>query len=172
MTATLTLPDCKQNYQIKGLFRSLSFLSVSMVESSDYTASHSLLLPFLREMSWRNSFKDKIQTTIKRIIFIQAKRRKMQQLNAYKVQVLNRVWDREVNNIRMEAMKSKDKKVKKFVSEVATIKDEVKEVLLKNYLMRCSLRHALAFFQWRYKWKEVENVRITLLHAQLFNIIE
>lgn len=86
--------------------------------------------------------------------------------------MLNRVWDREVDNIRMEAMKSKDKKVKKFVSEVATIKDEVKEVLLKNYLMRCSLRHALAFFQWRYKWKEVENVRMTSMHAQLFTIIE
>ena len=135
-----------------------SFLSLTMLESKEYTASHSILLPFLREMSWRNCFKDKISTTIKRVIVIQAKRRKVQQLNTYKLLVLENLWNREVNKIRMGGMKSKDKKVKKFLAELGTIKDEVKEVLLKNYLKRCSVMHALAFFQWRLKWNKVEHV--------------
>jgi hypothetical protein len=90
---------------------------------------------------------------------IQAKRRKVKQLNFYKLLVLDRLWTREVNKIRMGSMKSKDKKVKKFLTELGTIKDEVKDVLLKNYLKRCSIRHALAFFQWRLKWNKVEHVR-------------
>lgn len=124
----------------------LSFLSITMTESNEYTASHSILLPFLREMSWRNSFKDKISLTIKRVMVIQAKRRKVKQLNTYKLLVLNRLWNREVNKFRMGAMKTKDKKVKKFLAELSSINDEVRDVLLKNYLKRCSIRHALAFF--------------------------
>ena len=60
--------------------------------------------------------------------------------------MLERLWNREINKIRMGAMKTKDKKVKKFVAEVGAIRDDVKDVLLKNYLKRCSIRHALAFF--------------------------
>jgi hypothetical protein len=77
---------------------------------------------------------------------IQAKRRKVQQLNTYKLLVLNQLWNREVNKFRMGAMKTKDKKVKKFLAELSSINDEVRDVLLKNYLKRCSIRHALAFF--------------------------
>jgi len=62
----------------------------------------------------------------------------------------------------MGAMKTKDKKVKKFLAELGTIRVDVKEVLLKNYLKRCSIRHALAFFQWRVKWNKVEHVCKTL----------
>jgi len=46
----------------------------------------------------------------------------------------------------MGEMKTKDKKMKKFIAELGTIRDDVKDVLLKNYLKRCSIRHALAFF--------------------------
>ena len=58
-------------------------------------------------------------------------------------------------------MKSKDKKVKKFLAKIGSIKEDVKEVLLKNYLKRCSIRHALAFFQWRLKWNYVQDVSLS-----------
>ena len=60
--------------------------------------------------------------------------------------MLDELWQREVMRLRLQSIKSKDKKGKKLVAELGNIKDEVKDALLKNYLLRCSIRHALAFF--------------------------
>jgi hypothetical protein len=63
----------------------------------------------------------------------------------------------------MQSIKSKDKNAKKFLASLGTIRDDVKDALLKNYLMRCSIRHALAFFQWRAKFKDLTDVSAPLI---------
>lgn len=49
----------------------------------------------------------------------------------------------------MNSMKSKDKKARQLVGELQMIKSEVKIAILKKYLFMCSIKHSLAFFQWR-----------------------
>jgi hypothetical protein len=44
-----------------------------------------------------------------------------------------------------------------------TIKKDVKISVLDNYLWRCSLRHSLAFFQWRDKFNENSDVSSNIL---------
>jgi hypothetical protein len=68
----------------------------------------------------------------------------------------------------MAAIKSKDKKQRQLVSDLSMIKDEVKVALLKSYLYLCSIRHSLAFFQWRDTYNPNSNVSSILSHAILF----
>lgn len=67
-------------------------------------------------------------------------------MEKYKKALLLEVWDREFKVIPMNAIKSKDKKMKKYAQDIMMIRKEVKQAVLDNYLWRCSLRHSLAFF--------------------------
>jgi hypothetical protein len=97
-------------------------------------------------------------------------RRKVQKLVIFKLEILNECWDRELNKIRISMMKLKDKKSKKQMQEINSIRNDVKSTLLKNYLFRCQIRHALAFFQWRAKHKDITDVSAHCFFDRLFII--
>jgi hypothetical protein len=65
---------------------------------------------------------------------------------------LDTYWERTVNSLREKVLKSKDKTMIEFVKNMNEIKDEVKAECINRYLKRCELKHALAFFQWRYMY--------------------
>ena len=64
--------------------------------------------------------------------------------------VLDRVWEREVRGMSM-AGKGKG------MAEVIGIREAVKKGMLQLYLERCLVRHAMAYFQWRYRFKKDSN---------------
>lgn len=84
-----------------------------------------------------------------RLIFVVRKRKLAQEGIRCKLELLDMLWNRELNAMSMVAIKSKDKKHRALVGDLKMIKDDVKLSLLKAYLYLCSIRHSLAFFQWR-----------------------
>jgi hypothetical protein len=47
-------------------------------------------------------------------------------MEKYKKALLLEIWDREFKSIPMNAIKTKDKKMKKFAQDIMTIKKDVK----------------------------------------------
>ena len=80
------------------------------------------------------------------MIFVVRKRKLAQEGIRSKLELLNNLWERELNAMSMAAIKSKDKKQRALVGDLKMIKDEVKMALLKAFLYLCSIRHSLAFF--------------------------
>lgn len=112
-------------------------------------AVEEVLFDFLEQTAMRNELKVKMTTMFNRIVRVQRVRRSAMLMVYCKMQVLLKIWNREQNAMQMLAMKSKDKKQKQLFSDLNNIKDELKLNLLKLYLYMCSVRHSLAFFQWR-----------------------
>jgi hypothetical protein len=79
-----------------------------------------------------------------------------------KVEILNLIWGREVNQMSMAAIKSKDKKQRALVADLSMINPDHKIAVLKSYLFMCSIRHSLAFFQWRDTYHPESNVSLQL----------
>jgi hypothetical protein len=75
-----------------------------------------------------------------------------------KMQILYRIWNRELLHISKGALKGKDKKSKQMLSDLNTIRDDVKDALLRAYLFRCTVKHSLAFFQWRARFSHHSSV--------------
>lgn len=73
------------------------------------------------------------------------RRTAMQGIEA-KVEILNLIWNREVEQMSKVAFKSKDKKQRALVADLNMINAEHKIAILKSYLFMCSIRHSLAFF--------------------------
>lgn len=71
------------------------------------------------------------------------------------------MWNRELDAMSMVAIKSKDKKQRALVGDLKMIKEDVKLSLLKAFLYLCSIRHSLAFFQWREVNSSRSDVRLT-----------
>jgi hypothetical protein len=74
-----------------------------------------------------------------------------------KMQILFKIWDRELMNISKVALKGKDKKSKQMLADLNTIRQDVKEALLRAYLFRCGIKYSLAFFQWRARFSDDSN---------------
>ena len=89
----------------------------------------------------------------------QRKRRLVTMIYNTKMQILNRIWNRELLHISKGALKGKDKKSKQLLSDLNTIKEDVKDALLRSYLYRCTIKHSLAFFQWRARFSHLSVVR-------------
>lgn len=109
-----------------------------------------ILFDFLEQTAMRNQFRECLMIMRSRITKVQLIRRGAMNLMNCKMQVLVKIWNREQNHLAMVAIKSKDKKIRAMVAEYNLIKDEVKLAILKKYLFMCSIKHSLAFFQWRY----------------------
>ena len=89
-----------------------------------------------------------------------------------KKEILIKIWTREAKMMQMNSFKSKDKKVKKLGQEIPLIGQDVMISVLGNYLWRCSLRHSLAFFQWRDKFNQDSDVRIFYYNRHAETTIE
>ena len=85
----------------------------------------------------RNDLKVKLLTTRDKLIYVVRKRKLAQESIKSKIEVLLKIWNREINALSMLAIKSKDKKQRGLVAELNMIKDDVKFALLKNYLYLC-----------------------------------
>lgn len=75
-----------------------------------------------------------------------------------KMHILYEIWNRELNHLQKGALKGKDKKSKQLLADLNQIKQDVKEALMKTYLFRCSIKHSLAFFQWRARFNDLSDV--------------
>lgn len=104
------------------------------------------MLAFLSDTQWRNKLKDQVQRVGALITKAQRKRRLVTMIYNTKMQILYRIWNREVLHISKGALKGKDKKSKQLLSDLNTIRDDVKDALLRLYLFRCTVKHSLAFF--------------------------
>lgn len=76
------------------------------------------------------------------------------------MQILYKLWSRELNQFSKGALKGKDKKSKQLLADLNQIRDEIKDALLKTYLFRCSVKQSLAFFQWRARYSDISDVRL------------
>ena len=76
------------------------------------------------------------------------------------MQILFKIWNRELLHISKSALKGKDKKSKQLLTDLNTIRDDVKDSLLRAYLFRCTIKHSLAFFQWRAKFSHFSSVSL------------
>ena len=117
-----------------------------------------LIYSFLEQTAWRNELRDCVLTFSNRISIIQSRWRKSVMMDKCKKEILIKIWTREAKMMQMNSFKSKDKKVKKLGQEIPLISQEVMISVLDNYLWRCSLRHSLAFFQWRDKFNQDSDV--------------
>jgi hypothetical protein len=112
-------------------------------------AVENVFVDFLEQTAMRNDLRDKMIRMRERIVRVQRVRKSSMLMVYCKMQVLLKIWNREQNAMQMIAIKSKDKKQRLLVGDLNLIKDELKLKLLKLYLYMCSVRHSLAFFQWR-----------------------
>jgi len=69
-----------------------------------------------------------------------------------KHQNIDTYWERTVDKLRGDMLSNNDQAMADFVTNARDIKDEVKAACINRYLQRCELKHALAFFQWRYRY--------------------
>ena len=109
-------------------------------------AVEEVFVDFLEQTAVRNDLKLKLLSVRDRILKVQRARRGMMLMINCKMQVLIKIWNREYNSLYMQAITSKDKKIKGTVGDLTSIKNEVKMALLKKYLYMCSIKHSLAFF--------------------------
>lgn len=65
-------------------------------------------------------------TFTRRISIIQSRWTKAVEMEKYKKALLLEIWDREFKSIPMNAIKSKDKKMKKYAQDIMLIKKDVK----------------------------------------------
>ena len=79
------------------------------------------------------------------------------------MQILNKLWLRELNYLCKGALKGKDKKSKQMLADLNQIRDEIKDALLRTFLFRCSIKHSLAFFQWRARYNDYSDVSIIII---------
>ena len=116
------------------------------------------MLAFLSDTQWRNKLKDRIQRVDAVIRKAQRKRRLVNMIYNTKMQILYRLWNRELLHISKGALKGKDKKSKQLLSELNSIREDVKDTLLRTYLFRCTVKHSMAFFQWRARFSSFSTV--------------
>ena len=80
------------------------------------------------------------------IVFIQQRIRKSKLMRMVKLELLLKIWQREINSMQMKGALFKERKNKDQVKELASIKEEMKRSLLNRYLDQCYAKNSVAYF--------------------------
>ena len=145
--------------QLKKVKNCLLFIGTTFHYTAEKRAMEDIFLDFMQQTAMRNLLKKRIIATRDILVKVQRMRKNAILMNGCKLIVLIKIWAREQSAMSFAAIKSKDKKQRQLVSELSTIRDDVKVELLKKYLFMCSVRHSLAFYQWRNMHSEDTDVR-------------
>lgn len=71
-----------------------------------------------------------------------------------KLRVLKRLWDRLLGELYHAGEELNNLRMKKLVAELRlSVPNHVKTAVLTEYLKRCSIKHQIAFYQWRYMFE-------------------
>ena len=64
--------------------------------------------------------------------------------------------------------------MKKILEQISKIKKDVKRYVINRWLFQCSLKHAIAFFEWRmfYSPKRKQNIYSKDSEYELDNILK
>jgi len=90
-------------------------------------------------------------------------------LTQFKLDLLRKYWDKELHVLigQYAKKRTKSKKNKDMLNKLRTIKDEVKEAVLRKYLEKCRTAHSLKFFEWRRQLSnlhlDVSWLRVTII---------
>jgi hypothetical protein len=68
--------------------------------------------------------------------------------NTFRLEMLQKTWDREVKELKLEVSESRNKEMEKEL-DAGVLEQPIVAKLLKWYLNRCVHQHSLAFFQYR-----------------------
>ena len=61
-------------------------------------------------------------------------------------------WDKLYGQMQMKASATKDAEANKLLTQLVLVPREVKWDVLRKYVDKCCVLHAVAFFQWRIKY--------------------
>ena len=74
------------------------------------------------------------------------------QVRVEKIKVLEMIWDNLVRELHQKINKTPNKQMGEFMASMDSIKPEVRDAALKQYMIQCDMKHAIAFYQWRYMY--------------------
>jgi len=73
-----------------------------------------------------------------------------------KYEVLDHLWKSIHKEINTIGFTTKDKSMSELYISIAKIPEECKTYILYRYIEDCFIKHSLAFFQWRKKFRKDE----------------
>lgn len=112
----------------------------------------SILYWFFQKKMFVEEFKKLLKIARARLLKINRRFVDRQAIKEGKHQNIDTYWERTVDKLRGDMLSNNDQAMADFVTNARDIKDEVKAACINRYLQRCELKHALAFFQWRYRY--------------------
>jgi hypothetical protein len=67
----------------------------------------------------------------------------------YRCGVFSEVWEREKTVIVKKCNAKKTKKKQALMKKLHLLKQEIKDAVIKAYLLRCKVRYSVAYSEWR-----------------------
>ena len=134
----------------KRLYRNaLSFNLPLLKPMAESEAKIDLFLPFLRHSCKAIELNFKVAKVAKQIKFIRDKFLHQLVRQQGKLQHLQIIWEKELEQILIELTKDKSKFGKEKYKMHINIDKKLSAMLRKKYLERCKFKYVLAFMQWR-----------------------
>lgn len=67
--------------------------------------------------------------------------------------VLSELWEREKGHLTKNLIQKKSKKNQGLMKKLNNLKPEVKEIVIKAYLLRCKYKYSAIYTEWRINYK-------------------
>ena len=141
----------RQNQHIKQIF---TFQAAVLRKTLQMKAVRESLLPFLQEIWYRENLKIKHRKVMETVLFIQRRFKVSVVASKARLEALSNYWQKIHNElIKQSKLKKPNSKIIMLAKKLHYVKVEVKQACIHKYLEACKFKHALAFFQWRTKFK-------------------
>ena len=94
-----------------------------------------------------------------------------------RVFALERLWEKELTDMRKKLMNPKKKNGPKkavqlkMLEEIEKVPSDIRNIALKRYLNACKQRNALAFFQWRSRKNSQKEGLIQMIFANRLEVM-
>ena len=93
--------------------------------------------------------------------YVHSKMVHKQDLNQWRLVLIQKYWNNQVLAMKMHALKIKDKTLLEQLSLIVKIRESIQIKTIKKYLKCCDKTYNIAFYQWREMFNQ-ESVKETL----------
>ncbi|CDW81431.1 UNKNOWN [Stylonychia lemnae] len=148
----------KQLNLLNIIYSSLNFLVVTQHENLEERAKWHLFHRFLDDTSTRYEFKEKMKSFREGIIYIQRSIKISKIMMKTKLDILIKMWMKELTDMQIKCLAIRDKKNREFVKDSQNIREDIRDAILNKYLEQCKHKNAMAYFQWRDTYSKKSDV--------------
>ena len=110
----------------------------------------------------------KVRLLFKHVLYIQMRIKNRLVQRGAKLEVLKNYWNKFLGRLYSRAKLAGDSATSEIIANIVKVPKSVQESVLLEFLKKCQELHAVAFFQWRYRYPNQQNYNEELI-VELLN---